>query len=81
MATELLLHEKIPFAVPEEIGMPRPSQRPPRRHPKETAAWKTSQHTTISGEAPEAPRPASEVPLESEKRQPTFNSEVFPPQV
>lgn len=81
MATELLLHEKIPFAAPEEVGMSRPSQRPRQSPAKETNSWKTLKHITHSGPNPEAPPSASEVSLELEKPQPSLNSEAVPPQV
>ncbi|HET7216254.1 MAG TPA: glucoamylase family protein [Terriglobia bacterium] len=81
MATELLLHEKIPFAAPEEVGMSRPSQRPRQSPTKKTNSWKTLKHITHSGPTPEAPPPASEVSLELKKPQPSLNSEVVPPQV
>ena len=81
MATELLLHEKIPFTAPEETGTASPSQRPLRSPTMETTGGKTAEPAAPSGRVLEQIPPALEIPLASRTSQPGFNKEASPPQV
>lgn len=81
MATELLLHEKIPFTAPEEIARSRSSHGRPRSPANEAGDMNTLAPTTPSRHEPEKTQPASEIPLERGRNHTDFNREAFPPQV
>ena len=81
MATELLLHEKVPYTAPEETAIPRSSQRPLQNPAVETAPRNTPEPATHSERATGPTSSTSGVALEPGRCQPTFNREVFPPQV
>jgi cyclic beta-1,2-glucan glucanotransferase len=81
MATELLLHEKIPFSAPEEVAKSRPSHGRPRIPATTAADMNASEPTTHSRHEQKITQPTSKIPLERERCQPDFNRETFPPQV
>jgi hypothetical protein len=81
MATELLLHEKIPFTAPEEIATARPSHGRLRDPANEAAHVNTPAPTSPLRHELDKPQPANEIPLEPEQSQADFNRETFPPQV
>ncbi len=79
MATELLLHEKIPFTAPEETGLASPPQQPLRGPTVETTGRNTP--APHAGQVLETNPPAGEVSLEAGTRQRGFNREALPPQL
>jgi cyclic beta-1,2-glucan glucanotransferase len=81
MATEILLHEKIPFTAPEETGSTSAPKRPLRSPALETAARNAPESALHSGRASEEAPPAAEISLQHGTPQPGFNREAAPPQL
>jgi len=79
MATELLLHEKIPFTAPEEPGMTSSPQRPLRSPTIETTGRETPNPAAHSGRMSQETPPEGVISLEHGTHQPDFNREAFPP--
>lgn len=81
MATELLLHEKIPFTAPEEIGLTSQTQRPLRNPEKERAGQSPlPEHSLDIKNVREATQVTGGVSLEPRLGHPTSSGEVSHPQ-
>lgn len=81
MATELLLHEKIPFTAPEEIGLESQTQRP-LRSPEEEAAGQSAlpEQSLDIKKVQMATQITGGVSLEPRLGRPISSGEFSPPQ-
>ena len=81
MATELLLHEKIPLAPPDETGTAGQARRSSRSSRKETVSRSVLPEQSLdSGKPMEAAQTGSEVLLGAQCGQPATNEGASPPQ-
>ncbi|MEJ2007660.1 MAG: glucoamylase family protein [Acidobacteriota bacterium] len=81
MATELLLHEKVPSAAPEETAPAAQPQPSPQQHRKRIAARKALlEQSSSCGEVPQKKPFVFEGSLESQLCQPLSGEEAHPPQ-
>ena len=81
MATELLLHEKISLATPEETSLGFRSQSSMPGHGDEKSAdCEPPDPLSESGKAPQKERSIAEFPLDSSLSAPASDGETAPPQ-